>query len=204
MKKLFSLLAMGFVATSLMACSGSEPQSAAQPAPSVEKVAPASPLNVNRSEVKTTVAKVDSIDLKTRMVTLRTLEGRVFTVHVGKEAVNLPQVKKGDLVEITYGQELRVRLAEPGEVRNDQVSVVTGAKPGEKPHGIGFNETNVTAKILELDKANELVNLQFADGTKAVVKVQNPANLDKVKVGDSIAITYIEVLEISVKKDVKR
>jgi len=204
MNKIFSVVAIGLVATSLMACSGSKPQDTAPPAPSVEKVAPASPLNVKRSEIQTTVAKVESIDLKTRMVTLRTLEGRVFTVHVGKEAVNLPQVKKGDMVEITYGQELRVRLAEPGEVRNDQVAIVTGAKPGAKPHGIGFTETHVTAKILDMDKTNELVNLEFADGTIAVVKVQNPANLDKVKVGDSIAITYIEVLEINVKKNVKR
>lgn len=204
MKKVFSLVAMGVVAASLMACSGSAPKNAAAPASSVEQVAPASPLNVKRAEVQTTAAKVEAIDLKTRMVTLRSLEGKVFTIHVGKEAVNLPQVKKGDLVEITYGQELTVRLADPGEVRDDQVSVVTGAKPGAQPHGVGYTETNVTAKILELDKTNELAKMEFADGTIAVVKVQNPANLDKVKVGDSIAITYIEVVEISVKKGKKK
>lgn len=203
MRKGFSLVAIGCVAASLMACSGSTPKDAAPPAATVEQAAPASPLNVKRSEVQTTVAKVEAIDLKTRMVTLRSLEGKVFTIHVGKEAVNLPQVKKGNLVEITYGQELKVRLAEPGEVRDDQVAVITGAKPGAQPHGVGYTETNVTAKILELDKTNELAKLEFADGTIAVVKVQNPANLDKVKVGDSIAITYIEVLEIAVKKGKK-
>lgn len=204
MKKVFSLVAIGCVAVSLMACSGSPSKDAAPQAAVVEQAAPASPLNIKRSAIQTTVAKVEAIDLKTRIVSLRSLEGKVFTIHVGKEAVNLPQVKKGDLVEITYGQELTVRLAEPGEVRDDQVSVVTGAKPGAKPHGIGYTETHVTAKILELDKTNALANLEFADGTIAVVRVQNPANLDKVKVGDSIALTYIEVLEIAVKKGKKK
>lgn len=199
MKKVFSVMAMGLVAASLVACSRSEPKSTAQLPPHVEQAAPASSLNVHRSELRSTVAKVEAIDLKTRRVTLRSLEGREFTIHVGKEAVNLPQVKKGDTVEITYGQELTVRMAEPGEVRNEQATVLTGAKPGAKPHGVGFAETHVTAKILDLDKTNELAKLEFTDGSQAVVKVQNPANLDKVKVGDTIAISYLEVLEIKVQ-----
>ena len=38
----------------------------------------------------------------------------------------------------------------------------------------------------------------MADGSVAI-KVQNPANLDKVKVGDTILIRYLEAVEISVK-----
>ena len=48
-----------------------------------------------------------------------------------------------------------------------------------------------------------MATLKMADGVVTTVKVQNPANLDKVKVGDTIVITYLEALEISVK-DKKR
>ena len=41
--------------------------------------------------------------------------------------------------------------------------------------------------------------LKMADGSVATVKVQNPANLDKVKVGDTILIRYLAAVEISVK-----
>lgn len=199
MKKVLSMAMMALFAATLVSCAQTDTQPTSSPQASAAKEEKASTLNVQRSDVSTTVATVESIDLKTRIVKLRTLEGKPFTVHVGKEAVNLPQVKAGDKVEITYAQVLEVRMAEPGEVRDEVGTIVGGAEPGAKPRGIGITETNVTATILEIDKANEAAKLKFADGTIAIVKVQNPANLDKVKVGDTIAIKYIEAVEIAVK-----
>ena len=198
MRKMLSMAMMALLAATLMSCAQTDTQGTASPqAATKEEKAPS--LDVKRSNVSTTVATVEAIDLQTRIVKLRTLEGKPFTVRVGKEAVNLPQVKAGDKVEITYAQVLEVKMAEPGEIRNEVGSVVGGAEPGAKPHGIGITETNITATILEIDKASEAAKLKFADGTIAIVKVQNPANLDKVKVGDTIAIKYIEAMEIKVK-----
>jgi hypothetical protein len=166
-------------------------------APKAEQ-APPSNLNVERTSSNTTVATVEAIDLKKRIVTLKSIEGRTFTIHVGEQAVNLPQVRKGDKVEITYSESLEVRMAEPGEVLADSTTVIGKAAPGSKPRGIGITETNITATILNLDKSQETATLEMADGTVATVKVQNPANLDKVKVGDVIAISYLEALEIKV------
>ena len=199
MKKKLSVAMMVLLAATLMSCAQTDTKSTASPQAPAAKEEKASTLDVQRSSVSTTTATVEAIDLKTRIVKLRTLEGKPFTVRVGKEAVNLPQVKKGDKVEITYAQVLEVRMAEPGEVSAEVGTIIGGAEPGAKPHGIGITETNVTATILEIDKANEAAQLQFADGTIAVVKVQNPANLDKVKVGDTIAIKYIEAIDIAVK-----
>ena len=184
-----------FVAATLTACAQTEPQTATPAPPPAEKP---SSLNVERTDVRSTVATVEAVDLKNRMVTLRSLQGRPFNIKVGEQAVNLPQVKKGDRVEITYTQALEVRMAEPGEVRSDRATMVGGAEPGAKPAGIGVSETNITAEILEIDRAGETATLKMADGVIASVKVKNPENLDKVKVGDTIAIKYIEALEIKV------
>ena len=150
------------------------------------------------------MAKVEAVDLKSRKVTLSSLQGDLFIIHAGKEAVNLPQLKKGDMVDISYGQELKVWMAEPGEVLNEQSAAVIRAKPGSKPQGMGVRETSVTAKILALDKTNELAKLELANGTVVVVKVENPANLNKVNVGDTLAISYFEVLDIAVRKGSRR
>ena len=199
MKKKLSVAMMVLLAATLMSCAQTDSKSTASPQAPAAKEEKASTLDVQRSSVSTTTATVEAIDLKTRIVKLRSLAGKPFTVHVGKEAVNLPQVKKGDKVEITYAQTLEVRMAEPGEMRDDVSDMVAGAKPGARPRGIEVTETNITATILEIDKANETAMLKFADGSMAVVKVQNPANLDKVKVGDTIAIKYLEAIEIAVK-----
>ena len=194
MKTVFFGVVLGLMMLCLVACSKKAPQSSDQPA---------EPL-VSSSEVESTVAKVEAVDLKARKVTLSSLQGDLFIIHVGKEAVNLPQVKKGDMVDISYGRELKVWMAEPGEVLNEESAVVIRAKPGSKPQGMGVRETSVTAKILALDKTNELAKLEFANGNVVVVKVENPANLNKVNVGDTLAISYLEVLDIAVRKGPRR
>ena len=194
MKTVFFGVVLGLMMLCLVACSKKAPQSSDQPA---------EPL-VSSSEVESTVAKVEAVDLKARKVTLSSLQGDLFIIHVGKEAVNLPQVKKGDMVDISYGRELKVWMAEPGEVLNEQSATVIRAKPGSKPQGMGVRETSVTAKILALDKTNELAKLELANGTVVVVKVENPANLNKVNVGDTLAISYLEVLDIAVRKGSRR
>lgn len=204
MKKTLSVAMMVLLAATLMSCAQTDSKSTASPQAPAANEEKASTLDVQRSSVSTTTATVEAIDLKTRIVKLRTLEGKPFTVRVGKEAVNLPQVKKGDKVEVTYAQVLEVRMAEPGEVRAEVDTMIGGAEPGATPRGVGVTETNITATILEIDKAHEAAKLKFADDTVAIVKVQNPANLDKVKVGDTIAIKYLEAIDIAVKKGKKR
>lgn len=194
MKTVFSGLVLGLMVMCLVACSKKAPQSSDQPAETL----------VSSSEVESTVAKVEAVDLKARKVTLSSLQGDLFIIHVGKEAVNLPQVKKGDMVDISYGRELKVWMAEPGDVVNEQSTAVVRAKPGSKPQGMGVTETNVTAKILALDKVNELAKLELANGSVVVVKVKNPENLNRVKVGDTLGISYLEVVDIAVRKGSKR
>ena len=194
MKTVFSGLVLGLMVVCLGACSKGAPQPSVPPGESL----------VSSSEVKTTVAKVEAVDLKSRKVTLSSLQGDLFIIHAGKEAVNLPQLKKGDMVDISYGQELKVWMAEPGDVLNEQSEVVVRAKPGSKPQGMGVRETSVTAKILAIDKTNELAKLELANGSVVVVKVENPANLNKVNVGDTLAISYLEVLDIVVRKSARR
>lgn len=196
MSKIFSMVMVVACVGILAACAKTEQPVDNQASMQEQQ---ASNLDVQRSSVQSTVATVESVNLKTRMVKLRSLEGRPFTIHVGKEAVNLPQVKAGDRVEITYTESLEVRMAEPGEVIEESSTVVGRAVPGAKPGGFGITETNITAEILDLDKANETDTLKMADGSVATVKLQNPANLEKVKVGDTIAIKYLEALEITVK-----
>jgi hypothetical protein len=160
---------------------------------------PKEELKVERSNVVTVSVTVEKIDLQKRMVTLRGPEGNLRTLHVGKEVVNLPQVRVGDKVEIDYAETLAVRMAEPGEVRNEVKAVVGKAKPGQKPGYVEETETTVTATILALDKVKETATLKLADGNMVVVQVQDPANFDKVKVGDTIVITYTNGLAIAVR-----
>jgi len=184
MRKLLTLVVIIMLSASFFACAKKEPLSS---------------LDIKRTNTVQSVAMVERVNLKDRMVTLRSLEGKLFNVHVGEETVNLPQVRRGDRVEISYSETLEIRVAEPGEIKNESGHHMTRAETGSKPGALEVNETIVTAKILELDKIHDSATLKMADGSIARVTVENPENLDKVKVGDTIAIKYLEAIEIQVK-----
>jgi hypothetical protein len=186
MMKNIRLLMIALVVLNLWGCASDDPKNE---------------LRIDRTNlISAEAAIVEAVNMQTRMVTLRTPEGKSFTVYVSKDAINLPQVRVGDQVRVEYSEALAVRMAQPGEVRDETSLGVGRAAPGNKPGGFEVIETTVTAKIEGMDKIKELVSLRLPDGGLRIVKVQDPANLEKVKVGDTIVITYTEAFAISVRK----
>ena len=78
------------------------------------------------------------------------------------------------------------------------VTAAGTAEPGEKPAGAEITEMTVVAVIEAIDKENEQVTLKGPQGGTKTVKVRNPANLDKVAVGDKVRITYTRALAVNV------
>lgn len=145
-------------------------------------------------------ATVEKVDLATRRVTLRGPTGRVVTLKAGPEVKNLPQVKKGDLVNVAYYESLAYEVkkpasAEPGASVTD---VAAAAKPGERPAGAALSQVTVTTKIQAIDVSVPSVTLETPEGDPITVKVRNPAKLEGVAVGDLVEITYSEGLAVSV------
>lgn len=156
-------------------------------------------LNIERAEVSSISAQVEAVDQKTRLVTLRTAEGKLVTFFASKEVVNLPQVKAGDTVTVAYANIVKVRMAESGEYWDDSLAEVARAIPGDKPGMVAGGERTVTATIEDIDRSVNTATLKMPDGNLQIVNVKDPANLDRVKVGDRIVITYSEAVSINVQ-----
>lgn len=62
------------------------------------------------TKLTTVTCTVVAIDIEKRMVTIKGPKGNEFPVQVGEQVKNLPQVKVGDLVDITYTEALAVRV----------------------------------------------------------------------------------------------
>ncbi len=151
-------------------------------------------------------AKVKAIDLKTRHVTLQRADGSVVKFVAGDQVRNLPQVKVGDDVNVTYYESLAYEVKKPGDSAPG-ASVAEGvarAKLGEKPGGASVQVTTVTTTIAGIDKAAQTVTLRGPDGDLSTVKVRYPENLNRVAVGDLVNITYTEALAISVEPPAKK
>ncbi len=146
-------------------------------------------------------ATVKAIDQKTRMVTLRRADGSLIKFRAGDEVRNLPQVKVGDEVTVTYYESLAYEVKKPGDaVPGASVAeAAERAKVGEKPGATGARVTTVTATIAAIDKPAMTVTLRSADGELTTIKARDPQKLDRVAVGDLVDITYTEALGISVE-----
>jgi Cu/Ag efflux protein CusF len=161
----------------------------------------AAPPRVVRSAEAVMTATVVAIDMQKRIVTLKGEDGQVKDIKVGEEAVNLPQVKVGDIVTVKYFESIAVEVMKPGTVAGvGEKEAIVRAKPGEMPGGMAAKEVTVTATITAIDKQKGTLTLKGPEGKLNTVKVQDPANLDKVKVGDDLMITYTEALAISVER----
>jgi hypothetical protein len=149
----------------------------------------------------TVTATVEKIDLKTRRVTLKGPDGTLNTIKVGPEVQNLPQVKKGDQVVVSYYESIgyevkRKGTAEPGVAAAGEAA---RAEPGQKPAAVAANAVTVTTTITAIDKKAGTVTLTLPDGETSVVKVRDPTNLDRVAKGDLVEITYTEAVAIAVE-----
>jgi Cu/Ag efflux protein CusF len=156
---------------------------------------------VYKEKLTKVTATVEAIDLANRVVTLKGPKGNVFDLKVGEQAKNLPQVKVGDTVVAQYYESVVVQLAKPGAPGGTTASqAMEQAKPGEMPGKAVASRVTVTATIVDISPKKTYVTLKGPEGKTMDVKVKDPKNLEGVKAGDQIEITYIEALAVSVEK----
>jgi hypothetical protein len=143
---------------------------------------------------------VEAVDKDKQTVTLKGPR-QSLTVHV-RDPKKLEAIKVGDPVLAKYYESLIIELKKPGEGA-PVVSVGQGratSKPGETPAGAVAQQITVPATIVGIDKKAQTATIKGPDGDSVTVKARDPKNLDKVKVGDNIEITYTEALAISLDK----
>ncbi|HWU38351.1 MAG TPA: hypothetical protein VN203_11955 [Candidatus Acidoferrum sp.] len=161
---------------------------------------------VKRARVVTLTATVEAIDLAQRLVTLKGPKGKVVTIHVDERAKNLPQVQVGDEVVVKYYEAIALRVLRPGEATSGASATggLATAQPGQKPGGVATREVTATVTVEAINKKAGTVTFKGPEGNSVTVKAQDPKNLDLVKVGDNVEITYTEALGISVEKAKKK
>jgi hypothetical protein len=160
----------------------------------------AEPSGIVRGKAVVLTATVAAVDLNKRIVTLKDEEGNLRDFRIGKEAVNLPQVKVGDIVKIKFFESIAVEVTKPGKASGaGSATTIVRAKPGEMPGGMITRQTSVTATVKAVDKEAGTISLMGPNGKTVKVKVPEPENLEQVNVGDDLMITYTEAEAISVE-----
>nr|MBL8410730.1 hypothetical protein [Dechloromonas sp.] len=172
----------------------------AQNAPQAEAVVASAPGQGLAAESIQVQGKVKAIDKKKRNVVVVGEQGNEVTITVGPEARNFDQLRKGDIVTLTYVQALVIELQKvSGKVVSERLESeqAVRTKLGDKPGGIVQRSIRVVAEVMAVDTSKNMVTLR---GPKRTVEmaVNNPAQLKEVKVGDQIEAVYLEAVGLEV------
>ncbi len=154
------------------------------------------------SSLVESMATVQALDYKTRMATLKGEDGSTLTFRVSDEVKNLEKVAVGDKVKFQYYESVAWEVKKAGEATPGMTRAEGMKRSGAEhlPAKLEATQTTVTTTIEDIDKEKQTVTLKGPEGNSVEVKARHPENLEKVKVGDKVVITYTEALAVSVEK----
>jgi Cu/Ag efflux protein CusF len=155
---------------------------------------------VTKANVVTATATIQAIDPKTRNVTLRNERGEEDTYSVSPAVTRFNELKVGDKIRMTYYESIVLQLLKPGDKANpaSAEAALTRAK-GALPGGTVATQEKRTVTVKSIDMAAPSITVTTEDGRTFTRRVENKANLEGVKPGDRIEITYTQAVLASVE-----
>ncbi len=148
-----------------------------------------------------TTATVTAIDAAKRKVTIVSKDGKKQVLKTGPEVVNFDQIRIGDQVVVTAVEELVVYMAKDGLPIPDGTNALVALAPkGDKPGVVMAETSQVTAKVVGLDRQNRKAMLQLPDGTTKTITVRQDVNLSGHTLGEEVVFRSTEAVAISVEK----
>jgi uncharacterized protein YcnI len=155
-------------------------------------------------EAHTVTATVEAMEKSTRMLTLKTPDGKLTTVTVPSDVKRYDGLKVGDQITAKYYDNVVLRKKAPGEKDVDTLTGAVTPSPGAKPTGTASAQRTITATITAIDPNVPSISLSGPTKWSYSTKVADKEALKQVKVGDKLDITWTEAVLLSVETPVKK
>ncbi|WP_458368660.1 hypothetical protein [Pseudomonas mandelii] len=157
-------------------------------------------------EADQVTTKVVSVNAANHRVVLEGPEGRQVHVQLTDKAKNLGNLKVGDQVDIKVTSSVAAHLDTdvdkglPGTV--ERTGEVRAAPGSDNPGGEAYRQVQVQLKITNIDLKKNQLTFQNPAGQSKTIDVVRPevqAKLKDLKVGQSVVVTYTDILTVTSK-----
>lgn len=153
------------------------------------------PQTVAKSNTVSAVATIQAIDATSRLVTIKDESGVEDTIYAGPEMKRFNELKVGDKIKVTYHESLVLQLRKPGDpVKGDTSAGGVEKGTGKSPGVTLAKQQTTTVSVVSIDQKTPSITVKTSDGRTLTRKVENPKNLEGVKAGDKIDITYTQAV----------
>ena len=155
-------------------------------------------------QTATAVGVVESIDSTQRKFVLKHGDGSTKGYKAGKEVQNFPQLKVGDEVVATVTEACAIFLVKGGVTPGAVAGGVFAKNPkGTSPGGVALETLDYNAKILDIDRENRHVILQYGTNAANVFNVGPNINLAEINIGDDVLVRATESMALLVEGKAK-
>ena len=153
---------------------------------------------VQRSGNVSKTATITAIDYAKRIVTLKDADGNVEDIECGPDIKRFAELRVGDSVTFSYHAAIVLEVAKPGTsaaAGKSEMAAVRGQ--GVKPSGAITHQRTATVTVEAIDPAVPSIKVKMADGHSMSAQVEKK-NLEGLKVGDKITVTFTEAVMVTV------
>ncbi|MCP1501067.1 ribosomal protein L24 [Pseudomonas migulae] len=159
-------------------------------------------------EADQVTTKVLAVDAAKHQVVLEGAEGRQVHVQLTDKAKNLGNLKVGDQVKIEVTRSVAAYLDTdvdkglPGSI--EHTGEIRATKYNPNPGGEAFRQVQVQLKITGIDLKKNQVTFENPAGQSKTVNVEKPEvqkKLKDLKVGQSVVVTYTDVLKVTTQHE---
>ena len=169
-----------------------------------KKESPGEPMTRGGAVLVSITAKIEAIDSANREVTLKGPLGNMVTFVADERIKRLNEFKVGDYVTAKYFVAVAGELREPtAEEKQSALTVVEGAARAPRtrqPTAGGLHQIKAVTTVEGIDLPTQTATLKGPRGNYITVKAQNADNLKKLRLGDTIVVSYTEALAVSLEK----
>ena len=156
---------------------------------------------ITPGEIETATMTIRRIDVAKRFVVLRGDDGSEMGVFAPPEFTRFNELQMGDRVTITYYESIVYQLRRPYTSRPAVSDEAAATESRAALPGATFSHQvteSVTVTAVNRDAGS--ITVKSRDGRTVSRRVQNPSDLDVVKRGDHIDITYTEAVLATVAR----
>lgn len=154
------------------------------------------------TQVETLTAKVVSINLETRDVTLVGDDGVELELIVSEKTLNLDQVSIGDTVNAKMVERVTIELVKGNNLRASEITTdqEVQAEEGQMPARVEVIKTVNVYTVEAIDIEANTFKLINVEGEVKEFIARNPANLAKAAIGDAVVVTVTDAMAVEVIK----
>ena len=152
---------------------------------------------VTKQNQATATLTIQAINSTTRTLTLRNEKGEEDTFVAGPEVKRFDQLKVGDKIKVTYYESLVFELRKPGDKTNPSADALAAGRVKDRPGaGLAAQQTR-TVTVKAVDPSVPSITVVTQDGQTITRKIENKKNIEGVKPGDRIDITYSQAMVVA-------